>query len=175
MRLCAVQAGGSEQPPTGTDEVLQTMTVSLDVVRGDLEAWKPAMRAEYGSLVNETSAIQPVKLGDLDESQVEFVPGKLVCTVKPGLNGGRKKCRGVVCGNMVQESSEPTNALYASGADGTMIGAVLRHTAMMSWAPRRPPPKGTREVIVVPPKILVQAGICSHDERWRVHRADLDS
>ena len=124
LRLCAVQAGGSEQPPTGTDEVLQTMTVSLDVVRGDLEAWKPAMRAEYGSLVNETSAIQSVKLGDLDESQVEFVPGKLVCTVKPGLNGGRKKCRGVVCGNMVQESSEPTNALYASGADGTMIRAV---------------------------------------------------
>jgi hypothetical protein len=184
LRLCAVQAGGSEQPPTGTDEVLQTMTVSLDVVRGDLEAWKPAMRAEYGSLINETSVIQPVKFGDLDQSQVEFVPGKLVCTVKPGLNGGRKKCRGVVCGNMVQESSEPTNALYASGADGTMIRAVLRHTAMMSWgitltdiktaflhAPRPPPPKGTREVIVVPPKILVQAGICRHDERWRVHRA----
>ena len=91
LRLCAVQAGGSEQPPTGTDEVLQTMTVSLDVVRGDLEAWKPAMRAEYGSLINETSAIQPVKFGDLDQSQVEFVPGKLVCTVKPGLNGGTKK------------------------------------------------------------------------------------
>jgi len=89
-RLCAVQAGGSEQPSTGTDEVLQTMTVSLDVVRGDLEAWKPAMRAEYGSLVDETSAVQPVKLGDLDESQVEFVPGKLVCS-QTGVKWGTKE------------------------------------------------------------------------------------
>ena len=66
----------------------------------------------------------------------------------------------------------------------TMIRAVLGHTAMMSWgitltdiktvflhALRPPPPKGTEEVIVVPPKIFVQAGICSPDERWRVRRA----
>ena len=65
-----------------------------------------------------------------------------------------------------------------------MIRAVLGHTAMMSWgitltdiktvflhALRPPPPKGTEEVIVVPPKIFVQAGICSPDERWRVRRA----
>ena len=73
--------------------------------------------------------------------------------------------------------------LYASGADGILIRATLAHSVQMGWgagltdirtafllAPR-PKPQDAREVIVVPPKILVEAKACSPSERWRVHNA----
>jgi len=34
----------------------------------------------------------------LNQEAVEFVPGKLVTVRKAGPNGGKKKCRAVVCG-----------------------------------------------------------------------------
>ena len=38
-------------------------------------------------------------------------------------------------------------------------------------APRPPPEAGTREAIVIPPKVLVAAGVVSPTERWRVSKA----
>ena len=109
-------------------EVLQTTTVSLDEVRKNLQEWIPAMKNEYHSLTEETQAIIPVEEGQLDMSQVELVPGKLVCTVKAGPNGGRKKVRGVVCGNLLNEANDPAPAgVYASGADGTLTRAAIRY------------------------------------------------
>eukprot|EP00435_Cladocopium_sp_Y103_P045510 s148_g13.t1 len=64
-----------------------------------------------------------------------------------------------------------------------MIRAVINHGVQRNWgasvcdvrtafllAPR-PKPEGGREVIVVPPKVMVQAGLIPASERWRVHKA----
>ena len=181
-RLCGISVGVGPVEETG--EVLQTTVIALDEVRRDLDSWKAAMISEYRSLTEETKAIEPVDLGCLNDEEVEYVPGKLVCTLKAGPNGGRKKCRGVICGNLLDQSVDPAPwGSYASGADGLLIRTAVKHGVQQAWgisltdvktafllAPR-PKPEGAREVIVVPPKLLVQAGICSARERWRVHRA----
>ena len=185
LRLCGVQVGGDQVHLGKDSEVLQTTTVSLDEVRKNLQEWIPAMKNEYHSLTEETQAIIPVEEGQLDMSQAELVPGKLVCTVKAGPNGGRKKVRGVVCGNLLNEANDPAPAgVYASGADGTLTRAAIRYGVLQGWgmdvtdiktafllAPRPPPEAGTREAIVIPPKVLVAAGVVSPTERWRVSKA----
>ena len=181
LRLCGL---GVDEGSQGLDEVLQTTVVSLDEVRKDLDGWRQAMLNEYRSLTSETQAIEPVDVGTLNDQEVEYVPGKLVCTLKAGPNGGRKKCRGVICGNLVDQSVDPTPwGSYASGADGLLIRTTVKHGVQQGWgitttdvktafllAPR-PKPEGAREVIVVPPKIMVLAGVCNPQERWKVHKA----
>ena len=63
------------------------------------------MKAEYISLTQETQAVEPVHVGDLDPNHTEFVPGKMVCVI----------------------------GVYASGADGTLIRTVIRHAALRKW------------------------------------------
>ena len=173
---------GQFEDPESPEEVLQTVTVGLNDVRRDLKGWVQAMKEEYNSLVVTTQAVEPVGLETIDQGSVEFVPGKLVCVVKAGPNGGKKKCRGVICGNMMESDASPIG-VYASGADGTLIRTVLRHSVLKHWgctitdiktafllAPRVEVP-GQREVVVVPPRILVEAGVCPSAERWRVRKA----
>ena len=76
------------------------------------------MMNEYRSLTEETHAIEPIDEKDLDDQQVELVPGKLVCTLKAGPNGGKRKCRAVICGNLLDDEKDPCPSSYASGADG---------------------------------------------------------
>lgn len=142
------------------------------------------MLKEYQSLVHETKAIEPVLLSSLNQETVEFVPGKLVTVRKAGPNGGKKKCRAVVCGNLLRNELDPApGSPCASGADGVLIRATLAHSVQQNWgigttdvrtafllAPR-PRVEESREVIVVPPRVLVEAGVCSAEERWRVHNA----
>ena len=182
VHVCGMQLENGEL--AGQGEVLQTTTIPLNDVRKELPLWKEAMLKEYHSLVHETKAIEPVELSMLDQENVEFVPGKLVTVRKTGPNGGKKKCRAVVCGNMLSSDLDPApGSLYASGADGILIRATLAHSVEMDWgigladvrtafllAPR-PQPVETREVIVVPPKIMVEAQVCKPTERWRVHNA----
>ena len=180
LKIQAVSAGDQG---SGEDEVLQTTVVSLDEVRKNVEVWKSAMMNEYRSLTEETHAIEPIDEKDLDDQQVELVPGKLVCTLKAGPNGGKRKCRAVICGNLLDDEKDPCPSSYASGADGLLIRATVKHGVEQGWgitttdvktafllAPR-PRVEGTREVIIIPPKILMQAGVCKPSERWRVHRA----
>ena len=182
VKICAVQVG--EEPMPGEGEILQTTTVPLSEVRKELPAWKEAMMKEYNSLVHETRAIEPVELSSLQPEKTEFVPGKLVTVRKAGPQGGKKKCRAVVCGNLLQSELDPApSGLYASGADGVLIRANLAYSVQRGWgigttdirtafllAPR-PKDQNMREVIVVPPRIMVEAGVCSSTERWRVHNA----
>lgn len=162
IRLC-----GLNVDETTPEVVLQTTVVSLEEVRKNIGEWRAAMEKEYRSLTEETQAIEPISVGDLDEREIEYVPGKLVCTLKAGPNGGRKKCRGVICGNLLDEAVDPAPwGSYASGADGLLIRATLKHGVQKGWgitttdvktafllAPR-PKPEGAREVIVIPPKIM---------------------
>lgn len=185
QRMCAIQAveKGVDLPDEETPEdVLQTVTMSLAEVRKNLGAWIEPMKAEYNSLVSETQAILPVDVSSLGPQKVEFVPGKLVCVVKAGPKGGKKKCRGVICGNLMESDPSPIG-VYASGADGTLIRTVLRHSVLAGWgcdvtdiktafllAPRVASPN-QREAIVIPPRILVDAKICSPTKRWRIQKA----
>ena len=186
-RLCSAQAGSSAPSNVHlgeNGEVLQTVTVSLEEVRKDLPGWHQAMLNEYVSLTGETKAIEPIDVSTLQDQDVEYVPGKLVCTIKAGPNGGRRKCRSVICGNLLEESADPVpGTAYASGADASLTRATLQHAVQRGWgasitdvktafllAPR-PVPESGREAIVIPPKILVAAGICQPNERWRVHKA----
>ena len=81
------------------------------------------------------------------------------------------------------ESDPSPIGVYASGADGTLIRTVLRHSVLAGWgcdvtdiktafllAPRVASPN-QREAIVIPPRILVDAKICSPTERWRIQKA----
>ena len=185
VRLCTMAVSGG---PGEVEEVLQTVTVPLADVRKEIPKWREAMLKEYNSLVSETKAIEPVMLDQLDMEKVEMIPGKLVTTLKSGPSGGRRKCRAVVCGNQLQGPSQqeldPTpNGWYASGADGHLIRATLQHAAQQGWgagsldvrtafllAPR-PRPADKREVIVIPPRVLVEAQVCTPGERWRVNNA----
>ena len=182
VKICGLQVDPKECE--GLGEVLQTTTVPLSEVRRELGEWKEAMEREYNSLVHETKAIEPIDISQLNQEEIELVPGKLVTVRKAGPNGGKKKCRAVVCGNLLQSDADPSPGnLYASGADGVLIRAVLAHSAQKGWgigttdirtafllAPR-PKVEGTREVIVVPPKVMCEAGVCGQGERWRVHHA----
>jgi len=132
VRLCGLQV--TEESMQGQGEVLQTTTVPLSEVRRELPEWKNAMMNEYRSLVHETRAIEPVELSSLDSENVEFVPGKLVTVGKAGPQGGKKKCRAVVCGNLLQNDLDPApGGLYASGADGVLIRATLAHSVQKGW------------------------------------------
>ena len=182
IRLCSSQL--NEEPHQRIGEVLQTVTVPLNEVRAELGEWKESMMKEYHSLVHEIKAIEPINLSELDQEKVEFVPGKLVTVRKAGPNGGKKKCRAVVCGNLLQGNLDPPpGSQYASGADGVLIRAALNYAVEQRWgiattdirtaflhAPR-PRLSDSREVIVAPPKILIDGGVCQPQERWRVHNA----
>ena len=50
------------------------------------------------------------------------------------------------------------------------MGILDVRTAFL-LAPRPQPTESQREVIVTPPKVMVEAGVCKPRERWRVHRA----
>lgn len=131
VRLCGLSSDETGVPPE--DEVLQTMVVSLDDVRKSLDDWKPAMLNEYKSLTEETRAIEPIDASSLENQDVELVPGKMVCTLKAGPNGGRKKCRAVICGNLLDQDTDPCPNSYASGADGLLIRTTVRHGVEQGW------------------------------------------
>ena len=176
------------KPPT----VLQTYTVPLAAVKQNLDDWIGPIKAEYDQLVSESRAVKPVTLQELEKmpgyQSMELAPSKLVTTVKAP--HGKHKARIVICGNLVTsaQGDKPKeqvdrSELYAGGADATAIRCMVRKTAMTDgWdmgvldikgafplAPRR------REqdclMMTVPPKVLVQAKICSADERWLIQKA----
>ena len=105
VRLCGPQANPEEIE--GQGEILQTSTIPLSEVKKEIGEWKEAMSNEYHSLVHETKAIEPVDLSQLNPEEIEFVPRKLVTVRKAGPNGGKKKCRAVVCGHLLQSDADP--------------------------------------------------------------------
>jgi hypothetical protein len=201
FRMAALAAPDQSQGDQGHQEgckpptVLQTYTVPLAAVKQNLDDWVGPIKAEYHQLVTESGAVKPVTLQELEKMpgyrDMELAPSKLVATVKSP--NGKRKARIVICGNLVTKAHEDGNKtqatpvtaadLYAGGADATAIRCMVRKTAMMDgWdmgvldikgafllAPRR------REqeclMMTIPPKLLVQAGICPPEERWVIQKA----
>ena len=116
MKLRALQSVEEElqEPDQAT---LVTRSIPLEEVRRNINEWKPALEAEYKSLIDH-KAICPI---DEEEYQrlrkqcdvIESIPGMLVSTLKPP---SRKKARVVACGNHAQSGAERGD-LSAGGID----------------------------------------------------------
>ena len=191
-RLAALNGGQDEEKPP---LVLQTYAVPLAQVRRELHKWVEPFRDEYTSLSQTTQAILPtteeaLKL-DPRYPDREEAPAMLVPTVKSP--HGRHRARVVICGNHLTRSQAeekvlspleaPTStspfALYAGGADATVLRALLRKSALEGWstasldvktafllAPRRDASR--RLLITRPPRVLIEAGVCQPGEIWEV-------
>ena len=170
------------QEKVQVEENLQTVTVSLEEVRRNKEDWIEPMSNEYHALVKETKSVTPVRFSDVEGEDIEIVPGKLVCVKKGG--SGKRRARAVVCGNHVNaEADRSPYGVYASGADGTLIRSVLRKSIHQQWrvstadvktafllAPR-PQPENAPRVLVRPPRIMAECGVCDPQELWSVNTA----
>ena len=128
-----VRSDGDEELGGEQRQVLQTRIVSLKEVEERKEEWKPMLKemmalAEEKEAVTRLSAKEAHELLEVDR-EVQMLPGKVVCTVKPG---GKKKCRIVVCGNF-GESHQEGQCLYASGTDVIGLRVAIKEAARRRW------------------------------------------
>ena len=69
---------------------------------------------------------------------------------------------------------------YAGGIDGTVLRCLFRKSSQEKWqiastdvktAFLLAPKRETKMMVVIPPKVAVEAGVVDPDERWIVERA----
>lgn len=113
---------------------LQTRMVGLAEVRRNMEGWRPSMM-EAGALVVESEAVEPVgreKMEELKKEAVEtgrgfdLVPANAIFSSNAG--SGRRKCRGVACGNYARVRNDESS--FASGAGGGEVRLLLKAAAL---------------------------------------------
>ena len=192
----AVQALQVETSEEADEEVLQTRIVSMQEVRKDLEKWKESMKKELDAMVHEKKALKPISAREVQQllknDEVEVIPSKLVCTVKPSpdLPQGRLKTRLVACGNF-STSEGGLSDLFAGGASAVALRATVCAASQREWggstldvkaaflnAPMDVKIRGgeeeeqkIRRPIIKPPPILITAGLASPDEYWEAEKA----
>ncbi|CAL1129507.1 unnamed protein product [Cladocopium goreaui] len=131
--------------PEDHEEVLQTRIISPREVSSQWHNWLPAINAEVHSLVEEKGALKILSPEEVEElkreakekgQKIECIPSKMVYTLKPGMDGGRKKARLVACGNF--EEKKKDESTYSSGADAAafriMIWISARVLASLLWS-----------------------------------------
>ena len=130
MKLRALQSVEEElqEPDQAT---LVTRSIPLEEVRRNINEWKPALEAEYKSLIDH-KAICPIDEEEYQQLRkqcdvIESIPGMLVSTLKPP---SRKKARVVACGNHVQSGAERGD-LSAGGID------TIAFRSLVSMATKR--------------------------------------
>ena len=175
----------SEEAP----EFLQTRMVGLSEVRRNLEEWKPSMVEEYGALVVEPEAVEPISRERMKEMKEEaassgktfdLLPAKAIFSRKAG--SGRHKCRGVACGNYMKLRSDEST--FASGAGGPEVRFILKVAAIRGWSASTVDVKtaflnapgdnsADRGVVIVePPRLFRDAQVLRHpEELWLVRKA----
>ena len=163
--------------------------VGLAEVRKHLAEWKPSMVEEYGALVTESEAVEPIDHSRMEAlrrhaaevgKDFDLVPAKAIFSRKAGT--GRHKCRGVACGNFMQAKS--TESTFASGASGIEVRMLMKVAAVHGWdlstidvktAFLNAPVDESAErgiVIVEPPRIFKEAEVLQHPaEYWLVKKA----
>ena len=122
------------------EEVLQTRIVSPREVAENWSDWLPAITNEVDSLLKEKEAFREIYPEELHKMQkeaersgkgIEFIPSKLVFTRKPGPEGGKKKMRWVVCGNLEPKKEQEDN--FSSGADASALRILCWCCALYQW------------------------------------------
>ena len=181
IRVLAAEAEKvSQEECTGATEWLQTVTVPLGEVRKEMEAWRPAALKEYEALM-ANGAVRKARDGEVEELSrrckeegkiFELVPGKAVCTRKAP--DGKRKVRGVVCGNYMEE--RPSSELYASGVDVAAVRSLIRHAALQGHRLATVDvktaflqvPAGRKEdvTVITPPKLFQDLHIAEPGEKW---------
>ena len=165
---------------TGPLEVVHN--VSPAEVRRNLMKWKPSAQDELNSF--QTMKVVRKFFGEdarriLRDPMIEVIPGKAVCTVKPG-DPYKRKFRVVSCGNFASSTVEAQ--LYAGGAGAESLRTLLVHAARRGrrcfgldiksaflLAPI--PSTVTKRYAMRPPRLLVELGLCRDDEIWMIDRA----
>ena len=165
---------------TGPLEVVHN--VSPAEVRRNLMKWKPSAQDELNSF--QTMKVVRKFFGEdarriLRDPMIEVIPGKAVCTVKPG-DPYKRKFRVVSCGNYASSTMEAQ--LYAGGAGAESLRTLLVHAARRGrrcfgldvksaflLAPI--PSTVTKRYAMRPPRLLVELGLCRDDEIWMIDRA----
>ena len=172
-----------------------TLDVPLDQVKANLDQWVTPMKAELANLEEKTDAIERWPISEArrleQEGKLILIPGKVVCTVKPPpplssppakdqLPRWKRKARVVICGNMAGQWHDP-NGLFAAGASVEGLRLALAIAVAMAWCiastdvsaaflqARWPADRPTYGVI--PPKILLQAGLVEAGVVFIVKRA----
>ena len=172
-----------------------TLDVPLDQVKANLDQWVAPMKAELANLEEKTDAIERWPISEArrleQEGKLILIPGKVVCTVKPPpplssspakdqLPRWKRKARVVICGNMAGQWHDP-NDLFAAGASVEGLRLALAIAVAMAWCiastdvsaaflqARWPADRPTYGVI--PPKILLQAGLVEAGVVFIVKRA----
>ena len=128
------------QNPSGQEEVLQTKIISPKEVARDWEKWLEAVDAEVNSLTREKEALkkltpeehQEIKRKAEEEGRkIEYLPTKVVFTVKPIPGAFKRKVRWVVCGNL--EPKKEGEQTYSGGADATALRVLIWASAKYGW------------------------------------------
>ena len=187
--LASLKEVGSPRPEP---EVLHTHAVPLSEVYADIESWKAPLLDEFNSIVTTHRAMRHIsrsEIRDLEKSgkQIQYVPGKLVATVKAGT--AAKKARIVACGNFLgkeRPSGSPTlskSDIFAGALDSLGLRAQLAASAVSAWkgavldvktafltAPLQTK-RSHRIVILRPPKVLVSAGIIEEGSLFLIEKA----
>ena len=112
-------------------EVLHTHAVPLSEVYANIESWRPSLLDEFNSIVTTHQAMRPITRSEIkglekEGKQIQYVPGKLVATVKAGT--AAKKARIVACGNFLSKErphGSPTlskSDIFAGALDSPALG-----------------------------------------------------
>ena len=166
------------------EQVLQTQTIGLDVVRQNLQDWIPAFKTEVDSILS-TGAMEVIsdeKYRELlkQHPDLERLPMLAVATKKPP---NKRKGRVVVCGNHTSKQPQPGEPdPSVGGIDTVAIRCILNLAAQRDLevasldvkgaflqAPRRS--LKIRPTVCDPPQLIKQMGLVQPTDKWLVHRA----
>ncbi|CAL1147447.1 unnamed protein product [Cladocopium goreaui] len=103
------------------EEVLQTRIVSPREVAENWSDWLPAITNEVDSLLKEKEAFREIYPEELHKMQRRL----------KGPEGGKKKMRWVVCGNLEPKKEQEDN--FSSGADASALRILCWCCALYPW------------------------------------------
>ncbi|CAE7339861.1 RE1 [Symbiodinium sp. KB8] len=172
-----------------------TLDVPLDQVKRNLDKWVVPLRKELANLEEKTDTIERRPIAEARamerEGRLILILGKVVCTVKPPpppettvskeqQPRWKRKARVVICGNHAGQWHDP-NDLFAAGASAEGLRLALALAVAMSWSVASTDvsaaflqalwPTNRHTYGVLPPKVLLQAGLVEPEVVFIVKRA----